>query len=788
MSKFLFLEPFWLGTGLTNEIFFCICGIIDCIINKKTCLIINNFSLEAMKTEYCDISEILDLHHLNCLTKKYGLYVLDRNRITIDVSSILYGIDNNMVDVTKHILDKCYNNGILFIPKNTNLNSICGDHCVGFEKKLVINYTIDNISIAEEYSEYVQNDIMLDFINPKQIQSWEQIDKCYIEHNELFNYFLENIRFNNRFVKYADNAMLIDVNNNYTNMNMINLNNRKINVVHLRVEKDMTGHMLNSNKMKQNEYDRELQNKYINLINKFCSKEDILFVLSYDLKNSIITYLKDNNYECYFTKKNIFNGREKHAIIDLLIGEKCNNVFIGNWNFDTRQGSTFSYYLYIKNNALQNVFIDMYDIKKDALIKNKNNINLELENDKTLKELINDEETDKNTSHSYLDLYEKLLSSKKNTAKKVLEIGIGDFKEKNGGSIKMWYKYFINAEIYAVDILGPERVLDELKNNDRIHIFTNSNGYDEEFFEKTFLNNNIKFDMMLDDGIHSLESMKQFIKLYSQLMTDDGILMIEDVQTIDWIAELQSVVPEHLKKYIEIYDLRANKNRWDDIVFVINKRKIIVDSFIDGANSIKYILQNDIKGAIVECGVDGGKFEEIWINELLNNNALRDIYLYDTFSGLTEPGENDYTCEKACLYEMTKEEVHKKWESQVINDKINGWCYTPLDIVKNKLNSTGYPKNNLHYIVGDVMETLKDKNNIPERIAILRLDTDWYESSRYELEQMYDNVVIGGLIIFDDYCHWNGQRLATEKFFEKRNIKYDVINTNNGKTAVIIKK
>ena len=84
----------------------------------------------------------------------------------------------------------------------------------------------------------------------------------------------------------------------------------------------------------------------------------------------------------------------------------------------------------------------------------------------------------------------------------------------------------------------------------------------------------------------------------------------------------------------------------------------------------------------------------------------------------------------------------------------------------NRLNSTGYPQNKLHYIVGDVMETLQDKSKLPEKIAILRLDTDWYESSKYELEQMYDNVVIGGVIIFDDYYHWDGQRRSTDDFLQ----------------------
>ena len=137
---------------------------------------------------------------------------------------------------------------------------------------------------------------------------------------------------------------------------------------------------------------------------------------------------------------------------------------------------------------------------------------------------------------------------------------------------------------------------------------------------------------------------------------------------------------------------------------------------------------------------------------------------------------------------MTREDVHNMWKSQKITDKINGWCYTPLEKVQERLNSTGYPSKNLHYVIGDVMETLKDTNTIPEKIAILRLDTDWYESSKFELEQMYDNVVIGGVIIFDDYYQWHGQRRATDDFFNKLNINYDFANIGNNKTAAIIKK
>ena len=209
---------------------------------------------------------------------------------------------------------------------------------------------------------------------------------------------------------------------------------------------------------------------------------------------------------------------------------------------------------------------------------------------------------------------------------------------------------------------------------------------------------------------------------------------------------------------------------------------------MDGADAINYILQNNIEGDIIECGVGPGTFEHIWINELMKNNTVRDIYLYDTFGGLVEPSKYDYTRSDAKIYQMNSDEVYNTWKSQIIDKNTNGWCYTPLETVQYTLNSTGYSQTNLHYIVGDVMETLKDKTKIPEKIAILRLDTDWYESSKYELEQMYDNVVIGGVIIFDDYYHWDGQRRATDEFFASRNIIYDFVNLGNNKVGAIIKK
>lgn len=184
----------------------------------------------------------------------------------------------------------------------------------------------------------------------------------------------------------------------------------------------------------------------------------------------------------------------------------------------------------------------------------------------SLEEIVDNLRTDKNTTHSYLPLYQKLLMSKKETSKNVLEVGIC-----YGGSIKLWSDFFINANVYGLDIMHIDNVWEGIKNNEKIILYTSTDAYNNDFFITNFLNKNIKFDFMLDDGPHTLESMKLFIKLYSQIMTDDGILIIEDVQSWDWIDILKNEVPENLRQFIKVYDLRQNKNRYDDIVFTIDK-------------------------------------------------------------------------------------------------------------------------------------------------------------------------------------------------------------------------
>lgn len=195
---------------------------------------------------------------------------------------------------------------------------------------------------------------------------------------------------------------------------------------------------------------------------------------------------------------------------------------------------------------------------------------------------------------------------------------------------------------------------------------------------------------------------------------------------------------------------------------------------MDTEEAILYCEKNKIEGAYVECGVFKGKHPKLACDTILENNLnFRNIYMFDTFEGMPKPSENDFTINRPSF--NNKKKTLEYW-NEMKNSGINKWCYCSLEEVKQNIESSGYPKEKLHYVKGDVMKTLLDKNNIPNKIAILRLDTDWYDSSKFELEQLYSNVVDGGVVILDDYFFWNGQKKATDEYFEENNIHKKIYN------------
>ena len=175
--------------------------------------------------------------------------------------------------------------------------------------------------------------------------------------------------------------------------------------------------------------------------------------------------------------------------------------------------------------------------------------------------------TDKNSIHSYLEVYEDLFSAKKNTAVNILEIGVHE-----GGSIKMWSDYFVNGTVYGLDTCDIQRIqISSIITQNNVKLIMNNNAYNKEFVNKYL--SHLQFDFLIDDGPHTLDSMSFFIDNYTPLLKDDGILIIEDIQDFTWIEQLKNRVPQNLQEYIKVYDLRLNKNRYDDILFTINKSR-----------------------------------------------------------------------------------------------------------------------------------------------------------------------------------------------------------------------
>lgn len=187
--------------------------------------------------------------------------------------------------------------------------------------------------------------------------------------------------------------------------------------------------------------------------------------------------------------------------------------------------------------------------------------------------------TDKNTTHSYIEVYEALFSKKRETATHVLEIGIGPYAP-NGGSIKMWAGYFPHAQIHTADVISIDAVNPDLIDHPRIYLHTSNNAYNKSFVTNTFSSKGMKFDILVDDGPHTLESMCQFLTMYLPMLKEDGILVIEDVQNMDWLDVLKACTPDEHKAFIQIHDRRSVKGRYDDIMFVIDRSALQAQSSI----------------------------------------------------------------------------------------------------------------------------------------------------------------------------------------------------------------
>jgi O-methyltransferase len=175
--------------------------------------------------------------------------------------------------------------------------------------------------------------------------------------------------------------------------------------------------------------------------------------------------------------------------------------------------------------------------------------------------------------------------------------------------------------------------------------------------------------------------------------------------------------------------------------------------------SVKYVVQHGIQGDIVECGVwKGGSMMAVARTLLELGTTDRNLLLFDTFDGMSAPTAQDISLEGETAADLL---LKSSKESSLV------WACGALEEVKRNLLSTGYPAERISFIKGKVEETIPEY--APSRIALLRLDTDWYESTHHELVYLYPRLSSGGVLIIDDYGHWAGARKAVDTYLAEHN-------------------
>ena len=174
-----------------------------------------------------------------------------------------------------------------------------------------------------------------------------------------------------------------------------------------------------------------------------------------------------------------------------------------------------------------------------------------------------------------------------------------------------------------------------------------------------------------------------------------------------------------------------------------------------------YVVDNAIPGDIVECGVwKGGSMMAVARTLLRLEGPRRHLYMFDTFEGMPPPSDKDLSGDGQTATDLLA--------AADKSDPTSIWCVAPLEGVRETIGSVGYDASMLHFVKGRVEDTLPEQ--APDQIALLRLDTDWYESTRHELEHLFPRLAVGGVLIIDDYGHWQGARRAVDEYISKHRV------------------
>jgi O-methyltransferase len=190
-------------------------------------------------------------------------------------------------------------------------------------------------------------------------------------------------------------------------------------------------------------------------------------------------------------------------------------------------------------------------------------------------------------------------------------------------------------------------------------------------------------------------------------------------------------------------------------------------------SAVRYVVRHEIPGDIVECGVwRGGSMLAVAKTLIETGNTDRDLHLYDTFEGMSEPTEHDRRRDGRSAAEM----LDAADRSSPI------WAYASVEDVQQTMRGSEYPADRIHYYKGKVEDTIP--GTVPDRISVLRLDTDWYESTRHELKHLWPRLVPGGVLLIDDYGWWDGARRAVDEWLAETEDPVLLLRMDEGRVAV----
>lgn len=338
MKSFYLCCPGVRGCGLSNQLYSLINAIINAEAERCPFLLVEKFNSDYQAGPAIPIGEVIDLEDLNAVLKTVtpvnpsfsNLIVLDRTNAHLEIERVEYGSYIQLIDLTSVLLPAYYQEGLLRIPPTLNLNGLKGDPEPGVPKKLILHYRINQFRSYIIYEEHRSDWITFGLRAATTLPLMNGINQF---NRSLFDQILSQLKFKSGMVDLAQTFV------------QTMMAKSRMNVIHLRLEPDALQHWGRLNQLPPEQFEARLSQIYIELIARYFDPAIPVLVLSGTPANQVTDSLKIKGYQVHVGPKDLVVGREFNAILDLLLGEHCTDVFIGNYHPSSSLGSTFSYVL-----------------------------------------------------------------------------------------------------------------------------------------------------------------------------------------------------------------------------------------------------------------------------------------------------------------------------------------------------------------------------------------------------------------------------------------------------------